>query len=91
MWLTAKWYLNPENDFYKGMPLGDVIHMVEKVAQHTHCQICGKAIPVSETLCSEECKQRYQSLLKKRRILVYVMYASIFVVLLLFAMNILAS
>ncbi len=64
--------------------------MAEKVTQHTHCQICGKAVPVSETLCSEECKQRYQSLLKKRKILVYLMYGSIFVVLLLFAMNMLA-
>ncbi len=50
--------------------------MVEKVAQHTHCQICGKAIPISESLCSEECKQKYQSLMKKRKLYVYIMYAA---------------
>jgi len=61
--------------------------MVEKVAQHTHCQICGKAIPISETLCSEECKQRYQTMVKKRKMLVYVMYALIAFILVLFLFN----
>jgi len=61
--------------------------MVEKVAQHTHCQICGKAIPISETLCSEECKQRYQTMVKKRKMLVYVMYGLIAFILVLFLFN----
>jgi len=26
-----------------------------------------KAIPTSETLCSDECKQKYQKMLKKKR------------------------
>ena len=60
------------------------LSMVEKVAQHTHCQICGKAIPISETLCSEECKQRYQTMVKKRKMLVYVMYGLIAFILVLF-------
>jgi predicted nucleic acid-binding Zn ribbon protein len=55
--------------------------MVERVAQHTHCQICGKTIPVSETLCSDECKQKYQAMIKKRKILIYIMYALIFVII----------
>ena len=58
--------------------------MAEKVAQHTHCQICGKTIPISETLCSDECKQRYQSMVKKRKMLMYIMYALIFVILIMF-------
>jgi len=61
-----------------------MIKMVEKVAQHTHCQICGKTIPLSETLCSDECKQRYQSMLKKRKMLMYIMYALIFVIIIIF-------
>ena len=61
--------------------------MVEKVSQHTHCQICGKAIPLSETLCSEECKQRYQSMIKKRKLLMYIMYALIFVILIMFLLS----
>jgi len=51
--------------------------MVEKVAQHTHCHICGKTIPITEMLCSEECKQRYQGMQKKRKMLSYIMYALI--------------
>jgi len=61
--------------------------MVEKVAQHTHCQICGKAIPITETLCSEECKQRYQTMVKKRKMLVYIMYSLIAFILVLFLIS----
>ncbi len=74
-------------DFHRCLILSDVIVMPEKVGQHAHCQICGKAIPVSETLCSEECKQKYQSLVKKRKLLMYIMYASIFVILILFVLS----
>ena len=58
--------------------------MVEKVAQHTHCHICGKTIPFTETLCSEECKEKYRTMVKKRKMLVYVMYALVFFILALF-------
>ncbi len=58
-----------------------VIFMTGNISQHTHCQICGKAIPVSETYCSEECKEKYNSMMKKRKILVYAMYALIAVIL----------
>ncbi len=58
--------------------------MAEKVAQHTHCQICGKTIPISENLCSDECKQKYQSMIKKRKMLMYIMYGLIFVILIMF-------
>lgn len=43
--------------------------------------MCGKAIPSSETLCSKECKQNYQAMVKKRKIYMYIMYAAIFVIL----------
>ena len=58
--------------------------MAEKVGQHTHCNMCGKAIPVDETLCSEECKEKFNTMVKKRRILVYIMYFFIFIILALF-------
>jgi len=54
------------------------------VEQHTHCQICGKAIPVTENVCSDECKQRFEAMAKKRKTYVYVMYALIFVILFLY-------
>jgi predicted nucleic acid-binding Zn ribbon protein len=47
--------------------------MADKISQHTHCRMCGKAIPVSETLCSEECRQTYMTRVKRSRILWYFM------------------
>lgn len=61
--------------------------MAEKVGQHTHCNMCGKAIPVSETLCSEECKEKFNKMVKKRKTLVYVMYVFIFIILGLFIIS----
>ena len=55
--------------------------MSEIVPQHSHCQICGKPIPVTETLCSQECKEKYRTLVKRRRLLVYIMYGLIGVIL----------
>ena len=53
--------------------------MADKVPQHTHCLVCMKAIPVTETLCSEECKQKYQRLVRRRRLMLYFMYAMLVV------------
>ncbi|MEA2055821.1 MAG: DUF2116 family Zn-ribbon domain-containing protein [Candidatus Thermoplasmatota archaeon] len=58
--------------------------MAEKIPQHAHCQVCGKAVPVSETLCSEECKQKYEALVKKRKMMVYLMYGLIGAVLVMY-------
>jgi predicted nucleic acid-binding Zn ribbon protein len=58
--------------------------MVEKIVQHTHCGICGKAIPINESFCSEDCRQKYQQLLKKRKMLVYIMYGTIIFIVAVF-------
>jgi len=42
--------------------------MANTTPQHNHCIICMKAIPTSETLCSDECKQKYHAMLKKKRL-----------------------
>lgn len=55
--------------------------MAGSVPQHAHCNMCGKSIPYGETLCSEECKQKFQSLLKRRRLLLYLMYGLLAVVI----------
>jgi len=41
--------------------------MVEKVLQHKHCQICGRAITVDDTFCSAECENRYNHYVKKQK------------------------
>jgi len=61
--------------------------MNESIPPHSHCQICGKAIPVSETFCSEECKEKYNSMMKKRKLMVYAMYALIAVIVILFMLR----
>jgi len=61
--------------------------MVEKVGQHSHRKICGKAIPISETLCSDECKQKYAGMIKKRKILMYIIHSLIGVILIMFILS----
>jgi predicted nucleic acid-binding Zn ribbon protein len=70
-------------NYFRSCSIAVVISMTEKIPQHMHCQICGKAIPASDTdtMCSDECKQRYQNLTKKRKMWVYIMYALIFVMI----------
>jgi predicted nucleic acid-binding Zn ribbon protein len=58
--------------------------MSEIVPQHSHCQVCGKTIPISETLCSEECKNKFHSMLKKRKLLIWAMYAIIGIIFVIF-------
>jgi predicted nucleic acid-binding Zn ribbon protein len=58
--------------------------MDNKVNQHTHCHMCGKVIPISETLCSKDCKDKYQNMVKRRKMFVYLMYAIIFFIIALF-------
>ncbi|MCD6468321.1 MAG: DUF2116 family Zn-ribbon domain-containing protein [Thermoplasmata archaeon] len=53
--------------------------MDETVPQHKHCPVCGKAIPLEEAFCSEECKQKYQQMLKRRRQLLFLMYIMLFI------------
>ncbi|KYK33453.1 MAG: hypothetical protein AYK22_06570 [Thermoplasmatales archaeon SG8-52-3] len=48
--------------------------MVGSIPQHAHCHMCGKSIPTSETLCSEDCRQKYQTILRRRKLMVYFMY-----------------
>jgi len=49
--------------------------MAEKIPQHYHCQICGKAIPISEKFCSDECKEKYKAFIKKKKTTTLVMFA----------------
>ena len=58
--------------------------MAEIVPQHAHCLMCGKSIIVGETLCSEQCKQKYNTMLKRRKLIVYLMYGMLFAVIVLF-------
>ena len=45
-----------------------------KLLQHRHCQVCSKAIPISEEYCSEECKVEFEGIVKKRKNYLYIIY-----------------
>jgi predicted nucleic acid-binding Zn ribbon protein len=46
--------------------------------------MCGKPISMGETLCSDECKNKYQSMSKRRRFLLYLMYAMLAILVAVF-------
>jgi len=45
--------------------------------------MCGKAVPIEETLCSDKCKGEYDAFVKKRKRYLYLMYGSLAVLLVL--------
>lgn len=60
--------------------------MAEKILQHKHCPICGKAILIEEEYCGDKCKNDFESMVRKRKYLMYLMYGAIilfFIIILL--------
>lgn len=41
--------------------------MVEKVAQHRHCQNCDKAIPYKDKFCDDKCESEYGVNVKSKK------------------------
>lgn len=62
-----------ENDEENRTPRGS--KTAQRIPQHRHCLICYKAIPSKETLCSDECEEKYQAIERKRKNYMYIMYA----------------
>ena len=50
---------------------------VDTIVQHLHCPVCGKAVPPDEEFCSEECEERMNNLVKKRKLVNYIWLAII--------------
>lgn len=61
--------------------------MVEKIPQHSHCQICGKAIPVDERFCSDKCEEEYDEYVKKRKRWMYLMWGALAVLMIVFILS----
>ena len=59
------------------------------IPQHSHCNICGKAIKYGENFCSEKCKSEYESYIKKRRRFQIIFYILIFLIVIIYMMMIL--
>jgi predicted nucleic acid-binding Zn ribbon protein len=56
--------------------------MAEKVVQHRHCQTCLKAIPIEEEFCNDECKEKWNQLIKanKKKNLIVLLWMVIVVI-----------
>lgn len=52
-----------------------------KLLQHRHCQVCSKAIPMSEEFCSEECKVEFEAMVKKRKNYIYLIYGTMILII----------
>jgi len=56
--------------------------LVERIAQHRHCQNCDKAIPYKDKFCDEKCETEQKTKLqsKKRQLLYfYGMMVAVFI------------
>ncbi|MHA1595787.1 MAG: DUF2116 family Zn-ribbon domain-containing protein [Candidatus Baldrarchaeia archaeon] len=59
----------------------------EKIVQHRHCKVCGKAIPLDREFCSRQCEISYREWERRNRRLTTIMYLVlliIFIVLMMF-------
>jgi len=60
--------------------------VAERIPQHKHCTQCGKAVPVSERFCSDNCKGLWDGMVKKRMLQyrLYLLSAAAIIFLLFF-------
>ena len=62
-----------------------------KIAQHRHYSSCGRAIPPDTQHCSDACKAEYDNAVKSRKMLVYVMYAMVAIMMFALATNLIGG
>ena len=55
--------------------------MVDEIAEHKHCQICGVSISTDKDMCSETCENKLELLIKKRKMNLYMFYGVIIVLM----------
>ncbi len=55
---------------------------VEGLAEHKHCEACGKSIGLTGRVCSPECVERFQEGVRLRKRSVYMVMGAVALVLL---------
>ncbi len=54
------------------------------IEEHKHCVICNKSINVNESVCSKKCQFQWDSYIRKRKIMNYILYGIVaFVIIIL--------
>jgi predicted nucleic acid-binding Zn ribbon protein len=63
--------------------------MAEKLIQHRHCRVCEKAIPANEEFCNEECKDKWNQMVKanKKKFWVTILWMVLFVIFAMLLMS----
>ena len=62
-----------------------------KLLQHKHCNVCGKAVPVSKEICSDECQGKWDELTNKRKRSLYIFYIAMAILIVLFFLQLAAG
>ncbi|MCK5414406.1 MAG: DUF2116 family Zn-ribbon domain-containing protein [Thermoplasmata archaeon] len=53
--------------------------MAERLVQHKHCPICGKAMSADQETCSDECAIKRQTQMQEKKRTLYLFYFSMLV------------
>ena len=53
--------------------------MAERLVQHKHCPVCGKAMSVDKETCSDECAVTREAQIREKKRTLYLFYFSIVV------------
>jgi predicted nucleic acid-binding Zn ribbon protein len=48
--------------------------MAERLVQHKHCPVCGKAMSTEKETCSDECSVRREAQIRERKRTMYIFY-----------------
>lgn len=65
--------------------------MAERLVQHKHCPVCGKAMSADKDTCSDECGDKRQAQIKERKRTMYLFYFSIVVLAIVLALQLMGS
>ena len=58
--------------------------MPVEIAQHGHCNVCGRVVRYGKTACSQECESELERLKKSRKRTMMIMYGLLIVVVIVF-------
>jgi predicted nucleic acid-binding Zn ribbon protein len=53
--------------------------MAEKLVQHKHCPVCGKAMSAGKETCSKQCANTREAQIREKKRTLYLFYFSIVV------------
>jgi predicted nucleic acid-binding Zn ribbon protein len=61
--------------------------MAERLVQHKHCPVCGKAMSPTKDTCSDQCEVDRETQQKSRKRTLYMFYAAMAVMVVVLALQ----